>query len=205
MKLYVLTSPDDVAMIYRNNSTLSWDAMLNDLLVSFGIDPSLIPRLWQPITTTAPSEEVYGTAKIKPRLSIIHSTLDLYKKQLLPGPKLDTFSDKLLRSINKSICWERMSMRYGAGPSGQTEGISLKSFCDEVLVDAITRTLFGDRIYEMESDLIQSLLDFNDDAWMLVFKYPQSSGSKLNKARDKIIKGLSKYVQAPEELRFGQA
>ena len=44
--------------------------------------------------------------------------------------------------------------------------------CSEVLVDALSRTLFGNRIYEAAPDLVQSLFDFNYDAWMLIFHVP---------------------------------
>lgn len=37
-KLYIVTSPADVGAIYKNNTTLSWEAMLDDLLVAFGVD-----------------------------------------------------------------------------------------------------------------------------------------------------------------------
>ena len=74
-----------------------------------------------------------------------------------------------------------------------------------MLVDALSRTLFGDRIYEVAPDLVQSLLDFNDVAWMLIFHYPQPADSKLKKARSSILRSFMKYMQAPNDIRYGQA
>ena len=45
-KLYILTTPEDAASVYRNNVTLSWDAMLNNLLVGFGVRASVIDQIW---------------------------------------------------------------------------------------------------------------------------------------------------------------
>lgn len=82
--------------------------------------------------------------------------------------------------------------------------VSLKDFCAEILVDALTRTMFG-RIFEVEPELVQNLLDFNDDAWMLVLHYPQSTASKLEKARRKILEALISYMQGPDETQPDRA
>lgn len=37
MTIYVATSAEDIAATYRNNTTFSWDAMLDELLVGFGL------------------------------------------------------------------------------------------------------------------------------------------------------------------------
>lgn len=180
--------------------------MLNDLLVAFGVSASVIPALWQ-TPAAVPTCDKNGQRNINtaPKLSLVHSTLDLYKRQLLPGKNLDHFSEKLLRYISESLRWETVSARYPLLHPGSANRLSLKDFCAEVLVDAITRTFFGDRIYEVESELVQNLLDFNDDAWMLIFKYPQSSASKLSKARQKILRAFVAYMQSPEEMRSERA
>ena len=197
-KLYVVTSPADVSAIYRNNTTLSWDAMLDDLLVAFGVSATTIPKLWQKLQPDSMDEN--GTDRVPQGLSLIHSTLDLYKRQLLPGRRLDDFSRTLLGHINKSLRWENVPERGMA-----MSKVSLKDFCADILVDALTRTLFGDRIFELEPNLVQHLLDFNDDAWMLIFHYPQSAKSKLSKARRNILACFTRYVQGPDEMRSGQA
>ena len=196
--MYVVTSPTDVSAIYKNNTTLSWDAMLDDLLTAFGVSAQSIPTLWQKPSSDLAAE--MGPDKIPQNLSIVHSTLDLYKRQLLPGERLDKFSHTLLSYIDVSLRCEHASAR------GLTKTrISLKDFCSEVLVDALTRTLFGDGIFEVEPNMVQNLLDFNDDAWMLIFHYPQSAASKLNKARHNILEAFVKYIQGPESTRSGQA
>ncbi|KAL8725328.1 MAG: hypothetical protein Q9166_007434 [cf. Caloplaca sp. 2 TL-2023] len=197
-KLYVLLSPNDVGAIYRNNTTLSWDAMLDELLVAFGVNAMVIPRMW---AKPEESRESLRNPNLPPGLSAIHSTLELYKKQLLPGPKLDTLSDTLLGHISNL-----MPLYDGSFGQGSPTGVlSLKDFCASVLVDSLTRTLFGEHIRCLEPNIVQCLLEFNDDAWMLVFKYPQSANSKLNVARNKILKGFEKYLDSPENVRLGKS
>ena len=40
---------------------------------------------------------------------------------------------------------------------------------------------------------------------MLIFHYPQSVKSKLNTAKQKILRTFVKYIQGPENLRCGRA
>ena len=199
MTIYVATSPRDIAAIYRNNTTLSWDAMLNELLVGFGINASVIPKLWRkPSADTC----LRNTAEDgKKGLSIVHTTLDLYKRQLLPGPKFDIFSKVLISHIDESLTFNRLQQRNGA----TIKCISLIDLCSEVLVDVTTRTLFGDGLIEIEANIVRHFLEFNNDAWMLVFHYPQRKGSKLMTARGKILDAFVNYLEGSDEIRTGRS
>lgn len=73
------------------------------------------------------------------------------------------------------------------------------------MVDATTRTFFGNKILEIEPELVQSFPDFNDDAWMLVFHYPQSANRKLNRARHKLLGAFVKYMQSPDDAKNERA
>ena len=178
--------------------------MLNDLLVAFGVKASVIPKLWER-PAVKPDEKASGPYELASRLSAVHSTLDFYKRQLLPGEKLEKFSGILMGHLNESLNWESLAARFRTVTPGRINQVSLKDLCGEILVDAITKTLFGNRIYETAPGLVQNLLDFNDDAWMLIFHYPQGAASKLNKARQKILKAFLSYIQAPQENRSDQA
>lgn len=196
MTIYIVTSPEDIGAIYRNNVTLSWDTMLDELLVGFGVRPSAIPKLWQKPSGDPGIDKTSEDGK--KGLSIVHYILDLYKRQLLPGDRFDAFSNVLKGNIEELLRWDRLQQRYGI----KVSHISLKELCSEVLVDATTRTLFGDGIFEVEADIVRHFLDFNNDAWMLVFHYPPPRGSKLKKARRKILDAFLNYVGGSDEIRM---
>ena len=179
--------------------------MLNELLLGFGVHASAIPRIWEKIPEEAHKDIVDANAGKIPRLSPIHTILDLCKRQLLPGPKYDKFNNTLTEYINMSLCWNQTSAMYQRGTDNCIRRISLSRFCSEILVTAITKTLFGDGIYDIEPDMTKHLLDFNDDAWMIVFQYPQGSNSKLNRARGKMLRAFGRYLQSPNEARAGQS
>lgn len=179
--------------------------MLTDLLVGFGVHPKVIPKLWAklPIEVTQKSRD-NATNSTTNSLSAAHSTLDLYKRQLLPGLKFETLNSTLLGHISRLMTQDMAQTMQKRGATDGLRSISLNSFCSTILVEAITRTLFGDGIYEIEPNMTQCLLEFNADAWMLVFQYPQAANSKMNQARKKILSAFSRYIKGPPSQRVGQ-
>ncbi|KAL8733781.1 MAG: hypothetical protein Q9181_003463 [Wetmoreana brouardii] len=176
--LCILTFPEDIGAVYRNNTTLSWDAMLNDLLVGFGVNAAVIPKLLQkPHDKHAEKGYTNDAAPLGRCLSAIHSMLDLYKRQLLPGPKLDVILHDFIGNIDDRLGWERLEAFYVVTENS----ISLKP------------------------DLVQHVLDFNDDVWMLVYRVPQTPASKLSKARAKMLQCFAAYTAAPEEFKVGRS
>ena len=132
-----MTAAADVGAVYRNNTTLSWDAVLNDLLIAFGVTFSVIPKLWERSHRTSINGMRAGFS-LKD-MSPFHATLDHYKKQLLPGDRLDKFNSVLFSHLNDSLSYEGIYRRYGSAKIR----VSLKDFCAEVLIDALSRTVFG--------------------------------------------------------------
>ena len=173
--------------------------MLDDLLVAFGVEANSIPKLWEkPESCVAGDKELGG---IHHSLSAIHSTLEYCRRQLLPGKHLTCISEDLLGNIDGLLRCEVVNHRYG----NATCRVSLKDICSNVMVDAITQTWFGAKIFNVQPDLVQHFLDFNDDAWMLIFRYPQLANSKLSRARHKILQGFVNYIQSPDNVRSKRA
>lgn len=202
-KLYILTSADDVAAAYRNVTTLSWEAYLNDLLIAFGLDSSALVKVWRkPNMTPFVSKEDLINPQQK---SLILLTEDLYKQQLLPGAKLDVLAARFISLIDQDLRWERLRGGYVLSSNDERRHVSLFKFCEQFLVKAITRTMFGDLIYRLEPNLTQHLLDLNDDVWMLIFRYPQFAAKKLYHAQKQILNALECYMKYPKESRVGES
>ena len=203
-KLYALTSPEDVAIAYRNNTTLSWDAYLHDLLSAFGLDSTALRMVWH---KPSPGDASFVTPNpINPRQrSLIHLTEDVYKKQLLPGEKLDVLGGSFLQRLERALHWDRLSGPYVQLSTLQRKHVSLKGLCRSLVVDAITRSMWGDLLHEIEPSTTQCMLDFNDDAWMVIFHYPQIMAPKMNSARRKLMNALEVYIHRPKEQRVGEA
>lgn len=197
--LYVVTSAKHAADIYNKISIFSWDEFVSELLLKFGVEPSALPKICE---DPRPGDARYASPSNPQSKSIVHLSEEFYRKQFLPGPGLDDFSDKLLRLVQKSLSWKRLSSRYTSSSSY----FPLMDLCAELLVDSTTRSIFDDLIYEIEPQLTQMVIDFTEEAWkMLLFPYPKFAAQRLYNRREVIYKTLTKYIKSPQESRTGES
>ena len=86
--MYIVTDPQDVAAAYKNNSALNFDGHLNELLINYGIGGEALRLSWH---VPQPGDSCYiPNNPINPeQKSLNRLTEEIYKKQLLPGQKMD--------------------------------------------------------------------------------------------------------------------
>ena len=193
-RFYMLNTPRDAAATFRNTKTLAWEPYLKDLMVSFTISRTKFGKIWDKPTMDDPR---YTNLLNPKHRSLIHHGEHLYRLQLLPGPRLDEFSDRLLGVIDLSLHQKNLS-------SMVKSPISLTVFCAHMQVDAMTRSLFGDYINEIEPLITQMLYDFSEEAWKLLmfpFPFPQYTARRLHTAKQGILNTLLKYIKSTSEKK----
>jgi hypothetical protein len=202
-KFYIVTAPQDVAEVYRKVATLNWDGHLNQILTNFGFKGDALKLAWhKPI----PGEKCYVHKNpVNPKqLSLIHLIEEVYIAQLLPGVHMDEMCQAFIVSLKNSLQPTKMDFctleRYGA-----TSRVSLKSLCRYTLVEAATRSMFGDTLHRLNPEIRQNMLDFNDRAWMVFFGLPEIFSQAVSKAHRTMTKTMKEFVSLPEEERAGQA
>ena len=171
---------------------------MDELLLKFGVEASAIPKLCE---DPRPGDTRYGRPSNPQNKSTVHLAEELYRRQFLAGPRLETFSDKLLGHVQRSLSWNRLSSRYNSSSTY----FPLMDFCAELLVESTTRTFFDDLILEIEPRWTQMVIDYTKEAWKtLVFTYPKFAVQRLYNRRDIIYKTLIKYIKYPPEKKTGE-
>ena len=203
--LYVLTSPKDTTEAYKNTTSLSFDGFVRDLMLSCGGSPSGVDKMYQP-----PAKDGKGHVMIAPNpmhKCLANLTVDFHKQQLLPGDELDKLGYQFLRIINEHLQWEKMTSQRGYVVEVNREGVdvSLFKWCGDILVDAGTRAYFGERLLQIDPNLLQSFFEYDEKAWMLLFQYPHFLSKDMYAAKQRIIDALSTYFRLPKEQRKGEA
>ena len=178
--------------MYKDSTSLSWDYYLKELLLSFGVNNSVLSK-----SLRSPGTQQNGHTK-KPncvhveRKSLVSWTEDLYRQQFPPGPRYQKLSDSMLGFVDDALQWKKLPSRYTVNG----ERIPLMDFCGNILIQATTRSLLGDLINEIEPKFTPMMIDFNEEAWkLLMFPYPQIVAPRLHNAKKGIHKALYKYVQ----------
>ncbi|KAI8634023.1 cytochrome P450 [Xylariaceae sp. FL1651] len=202
-KLHIITSASDVAAAFRDTTALGFDGHLNELLQNFGFGPDAIQRSWH---KPKPGDWCYiANNPVNPnQMNFIHLTEDKYKKQLLPGEKMDDMCRVFLGALHQSLQWDKLCYSTSTNESSW-EKISLYSLCRFAMVDAATRSMFGHHLHDITPRIVEHMLDFNDHAWMVFFRYPNLFGLPITRPRREIMDALKAFIQLPESQRLSQA
>lgn len=199
-KLYVLTSPQDVADSFRNTHSLSYDEFVEDLIKSIGVSNHGLEQMYRKF---APSERTLHHPNPRQKC-LAHLTVDFHKHQLLPGEPLWVLSDKFLHCLDMSLRWEKMDQKYVLEETrGDHKRLSLLSWCSEVLVRAGTDVFFGEHLLRSDPTLPQTFYEFDKNAWMLLYRYPQFLSRGMSSPLMKIRKSLTNYFKLPQSQRPG--
>ena len=135
--------------------------------------------------------------------SLARLTVDLHKYQLLPGPELESLSNRFLYSLNDSLRWENMDQAYILEDGANHRTMSLLSWCLETLLKAGTTAFFGERLLEMDPGLPQSFYEFDKNSWMALYKLPKAFSKKMSSPLAKNIQSVTAYFQLPKAERSG--
>ena len=173
---------------------------MTQLMSAFGLDKAALQKVWH---EPKPGDASYYTPNsINPtHKSHVHFTEEMYQRQLLPGSKLSTLSLKISHYIDETLRWEALAGPATKDISEHFIHSSLKTFCREKLIEMISKYMFGDKFQQMEPSIAEHMVQFNDDAWMVLFQYPELMAPRMVKARRIIQEAFRKYIKIPREQR----
>ncbi|KAL9594859.1 MAG: hypothetical protein Q9219_006794 [cf. Caloplaca sp. 3 TL-2023] len=168
-KLYIITSSQDMSLVYKNTTSLSFDEFIHDLHVSFEMSPSGQNIMWEPS---------YG--------KLLRISNELHRAQLHPGEHLDDMTEELLLQIEQRLAWSHISMNRNVeeGAPAEKKTLSLYRLCAEVMIPAATNAFFGEALLRHDPQLIEKFLAFDEDSWMITYRYPSFLARKMHRARE---------------------
>lgn len=184
----IITSPRDIGAVYRNTTTLTFDTFVRDLMADFGVSPSAVHRMFE-----SPDKVRRGLQEpspIPPPDCIgVHGRC-FSKRQLQPGEMLDSVQSKVMQVLDENLNWETLSGPYLLRQTGKAKCLSLMKWCQQVIIEAGVRACYGDRLLEIEPDLLRTYIEFDEYSWMIFYKYPPIFARPMSVPREKIIQAL---------------
>jgi hypothetical protein len=170
--MYIITSPDDVKAAYRNTPSLTMDVFLQDLMSGFDVNRKAVEKVyWKP------NQDGTGFQLLSPNpshKSLASLTVDFYREQLYPGPRLTQLGEITCSYIEQAVRWDTMtSHRYTLSHAVWSKDISLLHWCEDVLLRAAARSFFGDALFDINPNMIEDFLNFDSVSWKLMYRYPK--------------------------------
>ncbi|GAP88755.1 putative cytochrome p450 protein [Rosellinia necatrix] len=207
-KLCVCTSPKDVSAVFDRVSDFSFDNHLTYILTSFGIQREALERAWH---VPEPGDWCYiPNNPINPKQkSLIHRVEDIYKQQLLPGDRMDSWCQTFLESISASlrvmddlaVCTAKYHDDGVRCHDRSPRQISLYSLVTYFNVQASTRAMFGPHLHEIDPKVVEHMAEFNEHVWMVVFRCPNVFGLPVDKPRRKLMAIMRAFATRPADKR----
>jgi hypothetical protein len=202
-KIYVLTSPRDVSSVFRETKSLTYEKFCRDLLKMFACSNRGIEKVWAASTT---SEKFVATHTNSKALCLGALTMELFARQFLPGPKLDSFARIILHRIDESLQYEDPTTPHARKSStSRSNPLQLRVWCAEIINDAVCHALLGTQFTRTHPQYLDAFFRFNTSGWKLIFGYPRWIAPQLYQDRDEMLTCLEEFLKLPRAYRSDQS
>lgn len=133
--------------------------------------------------------------------SIGHSLHDLNVQQSFPGKNFDDLSIAFRNSFQKSLMYEELivNKQFNLESSGSHDAVcvSLTRWCVDTVVNASQKAYFGEYLSIVDPGLAQAFVEFDTQSWKLLYHFPRFLSRQMYFAKDRLIKALALYFDAP--------
>lgn len=97
-----MTTPEDVADVYKNHDTLTFDGYVRDMYPAFSMSPEGIAKMYEP----APSKD--DKATVLPSQKSVHLGMGIHREQLHTGKHLEGLSKFHLARSEEQQNWTKV-------------------------------------------------------------------------------------------------
>lgn len=202
-EIYVVTNPKDVAEVYKNNTSLSFEVFISDLMLSCGTLPETVKKM---SSSPPPYPEGYSVSGLNPaNKTLVRLAIDFHHAQLLTGlnTHVHELTDVFLAYIDEFLTWDRLCKdpKLCTRRKDNAMELSLLDWCGKVLIEAGTKTYWGSALWNMSPDMLSTFYSLDRGMWKILFQYPKAFSKEVIAARDSITHMLTDYYKLPFEQR----
>ncbi|KAK8047542.1 hypothetical protein PG996_015606 [Apiospora saccharicola] len=196
-RIYICTSPDDVADLYRNTTTISMHTVIEDMYRWIGVSDSGFRAMF---AIDASAQHNIGLRTPEAPAVMIN---EYHRQQTKQG---ELFDDLLHTRIIPEFEKELRCIIDGSSPSIVSRSsngvvVSLLQLCTSAFQSSTTTAFLGRKIWEVNPNLLQSFMVWERTNWKYLFQMPALMSQDMLKARDDIINSFVSYLEIPETER----
>ncbi|KAJ4419067.1 hypothetical protein N0V82_005190 [Gnomoniopsis sp. IMI 355080] len=119
----------------------------------------------------------------------------VYRKHLIAGPTMRKMREVFKASVNEDLRLENLTWCM----EGDETSFSLHTLVRHIVVEGATKSLFGTHLHDIDHRVVEHMLDFNDNVWQLVMRYPDFPfyPSAVSAPLEKLLAIMRKFVAVP--------
>ncbi|MCJ1308652.1 hypothetical protein MMC25_002305 [Agyrium rufum] len=179
-------------MVYRNSQSLTFEGFVNDMYASFGMSPIGVTKMYAPRSSA--NEDKAEAPKV-------HLGSGVQKEQLHAGSHLEDMTRIYLKHVQRQTKLDQIPNTAIQRGLADQQAMYLRSWCAEVLGRATIEAFFGERLFDLEPDLLQIFHTFDASSWKLLYQYPKPFAKPMFKAMGKIRQAFIRYFELPADQR----
>lgn len=195
--IYVITSPEDLANMYKQTTGISWLRFVQDLYRWMGISQPNIDKLWQ-----SPTKETQQSHPVRQHPP--NDMVEIYQfHQLLPGERLDQISIPFVDFLDKKLRVEHLQRNcpYVLESSLDSIKISVIDWTSDVFIRTTTEIYWGKSIWKVAPNLFESFLTWEKTSWKYIFQLPRFLSEDMYAARAQLVDAFTAYFGQPKNKR----
>jgi len=205
---YVITKSKDVAEAYRNTHTLSFNEFVQAMMRAIGNTEFCVEAMYTPMPKV---KEGFPNPHGKPLATLAR---EMHIAQLYPGDNLDHLEQQFRDFFLQHLPLESLGKLEYASPSAvpvsseKNNGsvvLPLMEWCSDYFTRAGQNAYFGPVLGQIDPGLTKTFIVFDELSWQVLYQYPDFLAREMKVARNRMMQGLLKYLQTPQDERYGDA
>lgn len=203
---YVMTSPLNISKALGSLDIFNYDKPIRQIMRQFGISQNGIEIVYSKRTPEFFESSEAGMQSTQKLKSMAEMGGIFLKKQLLPGEVYDGFEATFLAQIEKRMRWDTLSKKAiirNQPSSANKKTVSLLELVRQTIVESTTVAFLGPTILEIDPEVIDNFLFFDDRLWMFLYNIPRPWASSTLNAMRRLQHSIRDYLQLPEDKRPG--
>lgn len=198
-KWYVITKSEDVAATYKMEH-LSYDVFAVEVMRMIGVSEDGIRKAFQ-------THHINKDGSVGQSKHLVRLCKEYQLEQLSPGNRLDTLVQPSLQFIKqhldlKSIQHRGANWYTSTSPQSDTLVVALYQWASDIFIDLGTKAYFGDKLMQIEPDLIRTFISFETLSWQAMYQYPSFLCGEMLAAKAKMQNAMKEYFAAPRAERL---
>lgn len=198
-KFYIVTKSKDVSTVYRNSKTLTFDIFAQEILADLGCSPGAINSVYG-----IGHAGTNGFVKVLGANTPAKKTREMHHHQLFPGVGnlINDIGAVFVGYFDKTtdLPWLK-KQSYATKAETDAVTVSLWDLNSDLFTNAAQEAYFGQKLRTINANMASTMLEFDDLAWQLMFKYPPFLSRKMHTAKDQAFDALEQYFASPVEQR----
>lgn len=201
MSTYVITKADDVGRVYRNTETLSYEIFVQSMMRILGNSEEAVKAMFTPLPK---SKEGFPNPHGK-SMGILFRQMHIH--QLFPGDNLDYLENRFHAFFDKHLGAQELASTcpYATRTASGSITLPLVRWCSDYFVKAGQHAYFGPRLAEIDPNLTDAFLVFDELSYQVIYQYPAFLAGKMQASRRRLLSGLKQYLQLPHDQRSEDA